>query len=186
MSIKFNEHNHPTLELDGGFHVCLHRAVYDEDLQLRTSASEDLSEETAKALADLRRLVTATPNLNFPLELSTNWMVPVYLRCCENDAKRAFDILDYSYRLLYRENEFTKSYAQIRHVFELGLMRYLPECTDDGAVIAVIQMGQVVPRNGRNRINQAGRIEIHVITIGVDARDGICIKVKRGKDEIVL
>ena len=139
MSIKFNEQNHPTLELANGFHVCLHRAVHAEDLPLRTS--EELSEETAKALIDLRRLVTAAPNLNFPLEL-TNWMVPVYLRCCENDARRAFDILDYSYRLLYRENEFTKPYTQIRHVFEQGLMRYLPELNDDGAVIAVIEMGR--------------------------------------------
>ncbi|XP_058823566.1 alpha-tocopherol transfer protein-like [Topomyia yanbarensis] len=139
MSIKFNENNHPYVELGGGFGICINRAAYEEDKQLRVN--DDLPEETAKAVAEFRRLAESKRNLNLVVDQS-NWTVMLYLKCYENDAKRSFALIDYGYRLLYKERGYALPYAQIRHVFEEGLIRYLPECDDDGAVIFIVEMGR--------------------------------------------
>ncbi|XP_058452094.1 alpha-tocopherol transfer protein-like [Malaya genurostris] len=139
MTIKFNENNHPFVDLGGGFGICINRAAYEEDKQTRLR--NDLPEDTVKALAEFRQLAESKRNLNLVVDQS-NWTVMVYLKCYENDAKQSFALIDYGYRLLFKERDYSIPYAQIRHVFEEGLIRYLPECDDDGAVICVVEMGR--------------------------------------------
>lgn len=139
MAVKFNERNHPFVDLGGGHSVCLNRAAYEEDKQLRQL--EELSEETAKALAEFRQLAETKRNLNLEVNQS-NWTVRLYLSSFDNDAKRAFALMDYGYRLLHKEPQFALPFSEIRHVFEEGLIWYLPKCDDDGSVIFVVEMNR--------------------------------------------
>lgn len=138
MSIHLDKNNHPYILLGDGFTIRFNRAPYEEDKELRIKTA--LSDETAAALAEFQRLAALKSNLNLVVDQS-NWTVMVHLRCFENDAQKAFAVLDHGYRLLYREPTYVLPYAQIRHVFEQGFIRYLPEYDDDGAIIVVVEMG---------------------------------------------
>ncbi|XP_053696763.1 alpha-tocopherol transfer protein-like [Sabethes cyaneus] len=138
MSVQHDENNHPYIDLGGGFAIRFNRAAFEEDK--RSLIADALSDETASALAEFRRIAESKPNLNLVVDQS-NWTVMVYLRCYENDAEKAFALLDHGYRLLYREPTYVMPYAKIRHVYEQGFIRYLPECDDDGALIVVVEMG---------------------------------------------
>lgn len=139
MAVKFNERNHPYVDLGDGYSICFNRAAYEEDKQLRQH--EELSEVTVTALTELRRLTETKRNLNLKVDQS-NWSVMLYLQCYENDVKRTFALLDHGYRLLYKEADYSLPYARIRHVFEEGLIRYLPKYDADGAVIFVVEMSR--------------------------------------------
>lgn len=139
MAVKFNENNHPYVVVGIGYSICLNRAVYEEDKQLRQH--HELTAETTTALAEFCQLAKAKRNLNLVADQS-NWTVMLYLLCYENDVKRAFALMDYGYRLLLKEPQFAIPYSQIRHVFEEGLIRYLPKCDDDGSVIFVVEMSR--------------------------------------------
>lgn len=137
--VKFNERNHPFVDLGDGLSICLNRAAYHDDKELRRDAA--VSEETAMALIEFRRLVETNRNLDVKVD-QNNWTVMLYLRCYDNDVKRAFALMDYGYRLLHRVTDYTMPYAQVRHVFEEGLIRYLPNCDEDGAVVFIVEMSR--------------------------------------------
>ncbi|XP_055610664.1 alpha-tocopherol transfer protein-like [Uranotaenia lowii] len=141
MAVKFNEKNHPYVELVEGseFRICLNRMVYEIDRQERLHM--EIPEETANALAELRRLVQERKNLNLTVDQS-NWLAMVFLQCYNNDVQRTFRLMDFSFRLLYKDRDYSKPYGQVRQVFEEGLIRYLPEYDDDGTVIVVVEMGR--------------------------------------------
>ncbi|EAT40112.1 AAEL008132-PA [Aedes aegypti] len=139
MTVKFNEKNHPYVDLGDGLTICLNRAAYFDDVELRRNA--ELSEETARALAEFRRLTEANRNLNVAVD-QNNWAVMLYLRCYNNDVKRSFALMDYGYRLLHRITDYTIPFGQVKHVFEEGLIRYLPNCDEDGAVVFIVEMSR--------------------------------------------
>ncbi|XP_055545160.1 alpha-tocopherol transfer protein-like [Wyeomyia smithii] len=138
MSIRVDENNRPYIELGNGFAIRLNRAAYEEDKRLRVNVT--LPEETAAAFAEFRRLAESKTTLNYVVDLS-NYTAMVHLICYENDARKAFNTLDHGYRLRYREPTYVMPYAKIRHVYEQGFIRYLPECDDENVVIVVVEMG---------------------------------------------
>lgn len=139
MAVKFNDSNHPFVDLGDGHAICLNRAAYEEDKQLRQN--EELAEDTVKALTEFRKLVEAKKNLNLAVDQS-NWTVMLYLRCYENDVNRAFAMMDYGYRLLHKNPQYALPYSQIRHVFEEGLIQLMPKNDEDGSVIFLIEMNR--------------------------------------------
>ncbi|XP_055545159.1 alpha-tocopherol transfer protein-like [Wyeomyia smithii] len=138
MSIRVDENNHPYIELGNGFTIRFNRAAYEEDKRLREKAT--VSKETEAALAEFRRLAESKPRFNLVVD-QTNWTVMVHLLCYENDARKAFGMLEYGYSLLSREPVYVMPYSRIRHVYEEGFIRYLPECDDEKVVIIIIEMG---------------------------------------------
>ncbi|XP_058819700.1 clavesin-1-like [Topomyia yanbarensis] len=145
MSIKRNEKDYPYIDLGDGYTIYVQADEYT-DPALKAKAERELNEtpENVKnALAQLRELLRAETTLFVPIE-SDAFLVK-FLRACRYDARKAFQMIQFTYRLKAKSKEYyenTPNPSSVRHVFEEGMVWFMPERDSDGAALCVIEVGK--------------------------------------------
>lgn len=144
MSIKRNEQDYPYIDLGNDYKIYVQADEYT-DPQLKARAERELNEtpeNVERSLAQLRELLRAEKSLFVPTE-SDSFLVK-YLRPCCYDAEKAFQMIQAAYRLKIKGGEYYKNTpnpSSVRHVFDAGMVWFMPEKDADGAVLCVVEVG---------------------------------------------
>ncbi|XP_058823565.1 clavesin-1-like isoform X2 [Topomyia yanbarensis] len=143
MSLKYDDKNHPFIDLGNGFQIilfedrCKHGKEFESKARL---AINETPENVKNGMEEIRRLVAADGRFNLPFE--DDWYVNTYLRVGEYDPQETYSILQATGAQKAKNWEYFGSVASIRHVFDEGLVWIVPERDEDGAVIIVVESGK--------------------------------------------
>ncbi|XP_058450823.1 clavesin-1-like [Malaya genurostris] len=132
-SIKFDANNRPSIELSNGERIQFN-GVASEEYRVQRGESVELVQqqcqqvisrckESGYDMSNLRNLVMAT------------------LRYFQYDVTKAANAIIHNGDT-FRKHKFIRSFDQLRHVFEAGLVWYLPGRNRDGSVGIVIESGK--------------------------------------------
>ncbi|XP_062553092.1 alpha-tocopherol transfer protein-like [Armigeres subalbatus] len=145
MSIKRDEKDIPFIDLGDGFKIYVQADEYTDPV-LKAKAKAELNEtpETVeKALSELRCLLKEEKNLFIPVE-NDSFLV-MYLRPNHYDVQKTFQMIQNAYRLKSKSKEYyehTPNPSSIRHVFDEGMIWFMPERDTDGAALCVVEVGK--------------------------------------------
>ncbi|XP_052867246.1 alpha-tocopherol transfer protein-like [Anopheles cruzii] len=146
MSIKYNEKNYPYIDLGQGYIVYLEDGDYTDERWVR-KAKQDINEtpqRKVEALEQLRELLRGERKLNVPLD--DEKFLLKFLRPLAYDVTKAFDCIRHTYTMKrnygrdYYEGRIKPSH--IRHIYDSGMVTFLPQRDDDGCGICVTQLGR--------------------------------------------
>lgn len=144
MSIKRNEKDYPYIDLGEEFKLYVQADEYTEPA-LKAKAEKELNEtpeNVEKALAELRNLVKEEKDLFIPVE--NDAFLVKFLRPCLYDPAKAFQMIRNAYRLKTKGAEYyenTPNPTSVRHVFDEGMIWFMPERDTDGAALCVVEVG---------------------------------------------
>lgn len=143
MLIRLGEDNVPYIDLGNGYKVRLeYEEVTDEgSIDKAKNELRETPEIVAEALAELRRLLKAEPNLTFPTE--EDFFLLAFLRPCKYYAGSAFHKIQkyYKFRLKYHEICENLTVESVQNVFQQNMMKYLPIRDQNGCRIMYFQCG---------------------------------------------
>lgn len=144
MSIKRNDKDFPYIDLGNGFMIYVQAEEYTDPI-LKAKAEKELnetSENVEKALSELRTLLKAEKDLFIPVE-NDQYLI-TFLRANEYVPQKTFQMIQSAYRLKMKSKEYyenTPNPSSIRHVFDEGMIWFMPERDADGAAICVVEVG---------------------------------------------
>ncbi|XP_065094086.1 clavesin-1-like [Ochlerotatus camptorhynchus] len=145
MSIKRNEKDYPYIDLGQGYTIHVQADEFT-DPELKAKAEKELNEtpeNVEKALTELRNLLKAEKDLFVPVE-NDSFLV-TFLRPCLYDSAKAFQMIQYVYRLKAKSSEYyenTPNPSSVRHVFDEEMIWFMPERDADGAALCVVEVGK--------------------------------------------
>ncbi|XP_021705637.1 alpha-tocopherol transfer protein-like isoform X1 [Aedes aegypti] len=143
MTLKYNEKNHPYVDLGSGYQICLQDDSCGHGAELEAKARQFINESPqnlTRGLEELRRLIGTDPDLNVPIE--SDWYLNVYLRAGLYDAQNAFAILQANSKQKAKTPEYFAPIKSLRHVYEEGVVWILAERDEDGAPVIVVESGK--------------------------------------------
>ncbi|KAL1398960.1 hypothetical protein pipiens_002306 [Culex pipiens pipiens] len=145
MSIKRNEQDVPYIELGEEFKIYVQADEYTDPKLLAKAAAEinETPERVQEALAELRELLKQEPDLHIPLE--DDKFLRKFLRACKYDVQKTYQMIQFAYRMKINGKEYyenTPNPSSIRHVFDEGMIWYMPERDADGAAVCVVEVGK--------------------------------------------
>lgn len=142
MTLKYNEKNHPYVDLGSGYQICLQDDSCGHGAELEAKARQFINESPqnlTRGLEELRRLIGTDPDLNVPID--SDWYLNVYLRAGLYDAQNAFAILQANSKQKAKTPEYFAPIKSLRHVYEEGVVWILAERDEDGAPVIVVESG---------------------------------------------
>ncbi|XP_062564143.1 alpha-tocopherol transfer protein-like isoform X2 [Armigeres subalbatus] len=173
MALKFNEKNHPYIDLGSGFQIylqdecCRHGA--EMEARARTFINES-PQSVARGMAELRKLIAADPDINLPVE--SDWYLNLYLRAGFYDPQKALAIVQANSRQKAKTPEYFAPIKSLRHVYEEGVVWMLPERDDDGAVVIIAESGKRwnTSKVTVDQLNSAVSALVGVLTLSEEAQ----------------
>ncbi|XP_055547877.1 clavesin-1-like [Wyeomyia smithii] len=145
MSIKRNEKDYPYIDLGNGFTIFVQADEYTDPV-LKAKAAREINEtpeNVEKSLSQLRELLKTEPTLFVPTE-SDAFLVK-FLRPCHYDARKAFQMIQFAFRMKAKSREYyenTSTPSSVRHVFDEGMIWFMPDRDSDGAALCVVEVGK--------------------------------------------
>ncbi|XP_053675491.1 alpha-tocopherol transfer protein-like [Anopheles nili] len=146
MSIKYNEKNFPYIDLGQGYIIYLEDEDYTDPRWVVKAEQElqETPEHKARSLEQLRELLRGEKKLTVPLD-DEKYLLK-FLRPLAYDVQKAFDCIRHTYTM---KRSYGKDYyegrikpSHIRHIYDAGMVNFLPLRDDDGCGICVTQLGR--------------------------------------------
>uniref|UniRef100_A0A182P2T1 CRAL_TRIO_N domain-containing protein n=1 Tax=Anopheles epiroticus TaxID=199890 RepID=A0A182P2T1_9DIPT len=146
MSIKYNEKNYPYIDLGRGYIIYLQDDDYTDQRWIVKAEQElnETPENKTRSLEQLRELLRDENKLTVPLD--DEKFLLKFLRPLAYDVQKAFDCIRHTFAM---KRTYGKDYyegrikpSHIRHIYDSGMVNFLPLRDDDGCGICVTQLGR--------------------------------------------
>ncbi|XP_055598961.1 clavesin-1-like [Uranotaenia lowii] len=177
MSIKQDDKDYFYIDLGQGYEIKVQADEYT-DPALKAKAAAEINESPEvmeRALTELREQLRNEPGLFLPLE--SDAFLLRFLRPNRYSVEDTLKMIRCAYRLKQRSKEYyenTPNPSSVRHVFDLGMIWFMPERDSDGAAICVVEVGKKWDTSKVSIVELIAAIRICVEAALLDPETQLC------------